>query len=195
MKSAPYPFDIGGTPDGVADLIRKELQRRRTPSSSSTPISWCWLPAPRGSTGLWSESTHESIFGHFFREAFADPQADVINRNGAISVRELAAYVTDKVDRWAIQFRGMRQQPYLAGKAEDFELASLAPSPAGGQTKSAEREIPVAEGKAVEKEKAPSGERSPKSRPTSSPRRRPPGPQRKNRHRPRSLCDQVILNG
>ncbi|MGA9922416.1 MAG: carboxypeptidase-like regulatory domain-containing protein [Isosphaeraceae bacterium] len=155
MKSAPYPFDVGGTPDGVADLIRNELQAQKDSEQLVDPNLLVLVACSPGQYGLWSESTHESIFGHFFREAFADPQADVINRNGAISVRELAAYVTDKVDRWAIQYRGMRQQPYLAGKAEDFELASLKPSPAGGQTKSAEREIPVAEGKAVEKEKAP----------------------------------------
>ena len=155
MKSAPYPFDVGGTPDGVADLIRKELQAQKDSEQLVDPNLLVLVACSPGQYALWSESTHESIFGHFFREAFADPQADVINQNGAISVRELAAYVTDKVDRWAIQYRGMRQQPYLAGKAEDFELASLKPSPAGGQAKSAEREIPVAEGKAVEKEKAP----------------------------------------
>lgn len=155
MKSAPYPFDVGGTPDGVADLIRKELQAQKDSEQLVDPNLLVLVACSPGQYGLWSESTHESIFGHFFREAFADPQADVINRNGAISVRELAAYVTDKVDRWAIQYRGVRQQPYLAGKAEDFELASLKPSPAGGQTKSAEREIPGAEGKAVEKGKTP----------------------------------------
>jgi len=62
MKSAPYPFDVGGTPDGVADLIRKELQGQKDSEQLVDPNLLVLVACSPGQYALWSESTHESIF-------------------------------------------------------------------------------------------------------------------------------------
>jgi hypothetical protein len=189
MKASSYPFDLGGTPDGVADLIRKELEDQKDSERLVDPGLLVLVACSAGQVGLWSESLHESIFGHFFRAAFADPQADSINRNGTISVKELAAYLAEKVDRWAIQYRGARQQPYLVGKAEDFELASLTPGPPGARTKHVEMDLPGAAGTGTAQEKAVDKGKNAEEQPDSL------AATRRNRHRLRSLSNRPILSG
>ena len=95
MRSSNYPFDLGGTPDGVADLIRNELQGEKDPGQPADPALLVLASCSPGEVGLWSETMGESVFGHFFHGAFTDPQADTDHRN-TISVKEVAAYVADK---------------------------------------------------------------------------------------------------
>ena len=42
MCTSDYPLDLGGTPDGVADLIRRELQSEKDPGRPSTRPCWSW---------------------------------------------------------------------------------------------------------------------------------------------------------
>ena len=95
MRSSDYPFDLGGTPDGVADLIRKELQSEKDPGQPFDPALLVLASCSPGEVGLWSESLGESAFGHFFHGAFTDPQADTDHSN-TISVKELAAYLAEQ---------------------------------------------------------------------------------------------------
>ncbi|HWG44850.1 MAG TPA: carboxypeptidase-like regulatory domain-containing protein, partial [Gemmataceae bacterium] len=46
-------------------------------------------------------------------------------RDGRVSVRELAAFVRARVDRWATNNRDRRQTPVLLGEAGDWELIAL----------------------------------------------------------------------
>ena len=157
MKSSPYPFDLGGTPDGVADLILKELQDEKNGDRLVDPNLLVLVACSPGQFGLWSETLHESVFGHYFRAAFADPSADSIEHNGSLSVRELAAHLARKVDDWAIRYRGTRQTPYLVGEAQDFDLAVVTPGPDGAEPKPVEKEQPepVAKDAAQEKDGEP----------------------------------------
>lgn len=68
----------------------------------------------------------QSAFGHYFQQALlgrADGYGDV--RDSRISVKELAAFLQARVDRWAVRNRGARQTPALLGRGSDFALATV----------------------------------------------------------------------
>ncbi|MGL4554909.1 MAG: hypothetical protein ACRC33_27390, partial [Gemmataceae bacterium] len=76
--------------------------------------------AGAGQTPLWSEYRGRTAFGHYVElglRGFADADGD-----GRVTGRELAAYVRDRVDRWARQVRGTRQTPELVGAGGDIVL-------------------------------------------------------------------------
>ena len=156
MHSSNYPFDLGGTPDGVADLIRKELQSEKDPGQPFDPTLLVLTACSPGQAGLWSESLGESAFGHFFHTAFTDPQADT-DHSRTISVKELATYLAERVDRWANQFRAVGQRPYLMGIAPDFDLASLVGNDQGAEPRLAVKDLASKSEKAAEKEKTAEG--------------------------------------
>jgi hypothetical protein len=90
--------------------------------------------ASPGQTALGSEDLGHSVFAHYVRAALlgaADGVIDSGEHNRRVSVRELAAYVGGRVDRWAEQNRAARQTPVLLGHAADFDLVTYTPgSPA-----------------------------------------------------------------
>ena len=57
---------------------------------------------------------------------WADGFLDARWKDGRISVKELAAYVRDKVDRWAVQNTEARQTPMLLGTGKNFSLRAFA---------------------------------------------------------------------
>jgi hypothetical protein len=91
-----------------------------------------------GQVSLSSEVLRSSAFAHYVRDGLAG-QADGylpgVAANGQVSVRELAAFVTARVDFWARRTRGSRQTPVLhvGPQAGDFTLVGVrasSPSPA-----------------------------------------------------------------
>ena len=77
-----------------------------------------------------------------------DPDADT-DHDHAISLRELAAYLTQRVDAWARQHRALRQRPMLVGSTDSFLLASLnrrqplAPARTEKPEKAADKQAPT----------------------------------------------------
>jgi serine/threonine protein kinase len=139
MWSSAHPLDLGGTSDGVADLIRKELGREDDPEQLDDPHLMVLAACSPGEVALWSEPLGQSVFGHYFLGAFHDQEADA-DHDGTIAVKELASYVSTKVDDWARQHRGLRQRPVLIGSARDFPLAPLEPQRALAPPKDAPSE-------------------------------------------------------
>jgi hypothetical protein len=182
MPAPSGPLDLGGTADGLADLIGRELGRGEDPGGPLDPRLAVLAASSPGESGLWSEAEGRSIFAHFFIKAFTDPQADV-DQDHAISVDELGGYLARTVDQWALQHRGRHQRPLLLGSKKKFPLAivdrrhadllSRPTRPEGGaekktaEEKAAEEKAPEKEkatdkGKSPEKEKAPDREKAPK---------------------------------
>ena len=80
-----------------------------------------------GQVALGSETLRHSVFGYYFHRALITEEADT-DSDGAVSVRELAGYLTKNVDAWAMHYRGVHQRPTLLGREQgDFLLASTRP--------------------------------------------------------------------
>jgi hypothetical protein len=106
----------------AAELLRKPLEDA-TKDGSLLILS----SASPGQTALGSEELGLSVFGHYVRQGLlgaADGYGATGERDRRITVRELSAYVTARVDRWAEQNRAARQTPYLLGNGSDFELVT-----------------------------------------------------------------------
>jgi hypothetical protein len=79
-----------------------------------------------GEFALPREDVEASAFADAVVQGLSSSAADRYNPARAsddrVSVRELAAFVTARVSRWAEQTRGVRQTPVLYGDAKDFPL-------------------------------------------------------------------------
>ncbi len=124
MRTTPDPFDLNATADGVADLVRKELQSESDPNQPNDPHLLVIGSCAPGQVALGAEALGRSVFGHYFRLGLTDTEAD-LNHDRAVSVRELAGYLTRNVDLWAQHYRGIHQRPYLIGSGRDFPLVAL----------------------------------------------------------------------
>lgn len=74
------------------------------------------------------EPLGRSVFGYYFEQALrgdADGYNQKRQRNGRVSVQELARFVRARVDRWAVFNRQSRQTPVLLGDGTDFDLIAL----------------------------------------------------------------------
>jgi len=83
--------------------------------------------AAPGQTALASEELGHTVFGHYVREGLlgaADGALERGQRDQRVTVRELAAFVAARVDRWADLNRATRQTPELFGTAADFDLVT-----------------------------------------------------------------------
>lgn len=81
-----------------------------------------------GQVALSSPVLKQSVFGYYFvrgMEGAADGYNPTGERDGEVSIRELAAFLTARVDRWAIQNQGTRQTPQLVGTGEDFPITAV----------------------------------------------------------------------
>ena len=79
-----------------------------------------------GQTPHGSAELGESVFAHYFQAGLrgdADGCGDL--RDGHISVKELAAFVQARVQRWALRVRGESQTPVLLGTGSDFVIADV----------------------------------------------------------------------
>jgi hypothetical protein len=80
-----------------------------------------------GQMSLPAEELGQSVFVCFLCQGMHG-RADGVGgkRDGRVTLQELAAYVQDRVDRWTLHYRGVRQTPRLYGSRDakdDFPLA------------------------------------------------------------------------
>jgi hypothetical protein len=112
---------LGILTDEVARHVQELLDKQ-------TPSFFVLSACSRGQVSHVSEEEKLSVFGHYLERGLRG-HADGFGANGKtdgrVSVSELAEFVRQYVDRWAVQNRGGRQTPYLAGKADDFALVSF----------------------------------------------------------------------
>jgi hypothetical protein len=84
----------------------------------------CACSAEQSALGLGV--ARHSLFSFYLEQGLhgrADGWNDKQRSDGRVSMRELAAYVSARVDRWSLHCRGVRQTPMLlAGKVKDFPL-------------------------------------------------------------------------
>jgi hypothetical protein len=81
-----------------------------------------------GQVSLPAEELGHSVFVHFLvlgLQGEAEGYGDHARKNGRVSVQELADYVKDQVDQWAMRHRGLRQTTRLRGAMTDFALATV----------------------------------------------------------------------
>jgi hypothetical protein len=124
MRGMIDPRDVGGTADGVGDLLAGALQDGADPNRLNDPDLIVIAACGPGQMALGSESLRHSVFGYFFHQGLTTREADV-DGDGAVSVRELGGYLSRNVDAWAMHYRGVHQGPVLLGRPRgDFALAA-----------------------------------------------------------------------
>ncbi|GEM_PF-3255190 len=87
-----------------------------------------------GQVALSSPVLKQSVFGYYSvrgMQGAADGYNPTGERDGEVSVRELAEFLAARVDRWAYQNLGTRQTPLLLGTGEDFALTAVPVQRAG----------------------------------------------------------------
>jgi hypothetical protein len=98
----------------------------------------------RGEFSLVSEELGQSVFAYYLSQGldgWADGYNDTGKRDNRVSVKELCAFVTARVSRWADPNRHTRQTPILFGQDKpDFTLIELAREPSPGPDLAAETE-------------------------------------------------------
>lgn len=80
-----------------------------------------------GQTALASPELGRSVFSFYLEEGLrghADGSVGSAHVDGEVSVSELAAFVRQRVDRWARLNRGVRQTPLFLGNGPDFTLTN-----------------------------------------------------------------------
>ena len=113
---------LGPLLDDVAARVPAELEAVADPRRLT--LTAC---AP-GQVPLTSEDLGRSVFGYYVEDAlrgWADGHNDRGERDDRVSARELAAFVRQRVERWAHDNRRARQTPTLYGAADDFSLVVL----------------------------------------------------------------------
>ena len=103
--------------DDVAACVPKDLEA--VPDNRRLVLSSC----AAGQKPLASEALRRSVFGHYLEEGLRG-WADA-SGNGRVTVRELAAFVSSHVERWAWTVGNARQTPVLLGEGSDFTLVDL----------------------------------------------------------------------
>jgi len=115
---------LGILTDNVAAGVKDVLDREDT--SGLLILCAC---AP-GQVSLDSDDLHLSVFAYYLDQGLSG-RADGYNaagrRDSRVSVKELAEYTRQHVDRWAMHNRATRQTPVLYGKGEDFPLVGYDP--------------------------------------------------------------------
>jgi hypothetical protein len=118
---------LGILADDVAEQVQLELKGE----DDKEPLGFFVLTACAGQAQVaeTSEELGSSIFAHYLARGLrgeADgwkAQGDRGERDGSISVTELAEFVRAGVERWVRQNRGTRQTPTLWGdRTQDFSL-------------------------------------------------------------------------
>lgn len=107
----------------VAERTRQQVEAAVESDRRLLVLSPC---AP-GQVSLPLEHAGRSLFGYYLEQGLkgaADGYGEGGGRDGRVSVREVAAFVRARVDRWAERCRAARQTPELLGTAPDFVLVS-----------------------------------------------------------------------
>ncbi|MFO0947238.1 MAG: hypothetical protein U1D30_15055, partial [Planctomycetota bacterium] len=116
--------------NNVADNLEKEL------AAVPDPRRLVLCACSPGQIARASQYLGRSVFGYYFETGLggrADGAGRSGNKNGQVTVYELAEYLTHRVDRFVAAVFGTRQTPVLLGEAADFALFSPPhgePSPA-----------------------------------------------------------------
>lgn len=104
--------------DDVATRVIEELEQHHDPNLV------CINSCSPGQTGTTIFSPRRTTFGYFFEQALlgaADGCLDGI-ANGRVSAREIANYLSYRVDDYSQQASFDRQTPTVQGIADDFDL-------------------------------------------------------------------------
>ncbi len=112
---------VGVAADQVAAALPGEL---RTVTDPNRLVLASCSP---GQNSLVAENLGRSVFGYYLEEGlrgYADGYTG--QRDGLITVGELARFVRGRVERWAGRLHGERQTPTLYGSGPDFPLVALA---------------------------------------------------------------------
>jgi hypothetical protein len=112
----------GTLPDDIAGAFQNLF------SSRDQGVLQVLAACSPGQTSLVSEELSQSVFGYYLDQGlrgYADGYGKHGQRDGRISVGELAAFVRARVERWALRNRRLHQTPILLGSAPDFDLVSL----------------------------------------------------------------------
>ena len=120
---------LGVLANDVATQLQKALEQRE--ANNQLPF-WVLTPCQRDQVALPWEDRQHSAFGYYLAEGLrghADGAAPQAKKEGRVSVRELADYVKDNVERWAVRYRNARQTPRLYGQAKDFNLLEIQTPP------------------------------------------------------------------
>lgn len=102
-------------------------------------------PCAAGQTPHGSAELGQSAFAHYVEEGLSG-RADGFGgeRDGRITVKELAGFVQARVERWSWQYRGARQTPTLLGQTDDFVIAGVHPGAGKEPTITTRRDKPEA---------------------------------------------------
>lgn len=125
----PLTLPRAGALDGdVAAAVRAELKELDNLPKGKERYPLVLTSCGPGETPLASDDLGRSAFGYYMEEAlrgWADGVGGVAD--GTVTVKELAAFVSARVDQWARSNRGARQQPalYQTGAGRDFPLVIL----------------------------------------------------------------------
>lgn len=137
--SAPTGLDkIGFIYHDIARALPGELEA--VPDDDRLVLSAC----SSNQQPQFSDELGSSAFAHYFHQG-VQGKADGYGaaRDQRVTVRELAAFLLARVDRWSLYNRDERQTPTLHGDGGDFALAGIdAPT-------LREKTLPVAESKEI----------------------------------------------
>lgn len=117
---------LGIVLDDVGTVLHDTLGKLTT--ENSLPF-WVLCGCSRGEVCLSWEEKQQSAFGYFLGAGLrghADGAFPKGSRpDGHVKVRELAGYVTEQVDQWAMRNRNQHQTPALFGNGSDFSLSTV----------------------------------------------------------------------
>jgi hypothetical protein len=104
---------LGVLTDRVAETLEATIRKEKP----SFPVL---CPCSAGQSSLTSEVLGCSVLAFYLDQGMSG-DADT-GKNGSVSVLELFEFVRPRVERWARNNRGLRQEPQLLGKQDDFVL-------------------------------------------------------------------------
>jgi hypothetical protein len=89
-----------------------------------------------GQTSVVAEELGHSVFAYFLEQGLrgqADDEGPRRVSDGRISLRELAEFVTSRVEQWTLRHRNVRQTPRLYGADGDYPLTAVASAGGGDE--------------------------------------------------------------
>jgi hypothetical protein len=108
----------------VAECLQPLLNEAVTNDPRLSVLCAC---AP-GQESIVAEELGHSVFAYFLWEGLrgqADGENATHRRDARVSLQELAAYVTTRVEQWTLRHRRVRQTPRLHGSKDDYPLIAV----------------------------------------------------------------------
>jgi hypothetical protein len=106
---------LGIVDEDVAGAVIQEVEKANPPF-----LVWC--PCSAGQVPLTCDEAALSVFAYYLNRELQHLG------ERRLAIKELAARVGARVDRWAQENRSARQTPVLLGRGEDFTLVTTQPS-------------------------------------------------------------------